>query len=338
MKSKYTIYSLVILLCVLTGNAWGANEQNTSEGDGAGVASNGSYNSFFGYYTGNKNNGDANTFVGHCAGRENNYGYFNTFIGIYAGWYNIVGSYNNFIGYAAGYVNQGNHNNFFGAEAGRKNTSGKWNIFFGHKAGYSNTTGSNNVLLGYQAGYSNIIGSGNVFLGYQAGYNEKSSNKLYINNSNAVNPLVYGNFSTKIVNINGKLGIGKKAPAYPIHLASGARVTTGGVWTNASSREYKDNIKTLSTQEALNTLEGLNPVKFVYKADRGEQHVGFIAEDVPELVATKDRKGLSSMDIVTVLTKVVQEQQKTIERQQEIISKHAEKIAQLERSFTSKVD
>ncbi|MBC8391607.1 MAG: hypothetical protein H8E17_03440, partial [Deltaproteobacteria bacterium] len=39
---------------------------------------------------------------------------------------------------------------------------------------------------------------------------------------------------------------------------------------------------------------------------------GFIAEDVPELVATKDRKGMSSMDVVAVLTRVVQEQQKTI--------------------------
>jgi cell division protein FtsB len=30
---------------------------------------------------------------------------------------------------------------------------------------------------------------------------------------------------------------------------------------------------------------------------------------VPDLVATKDRKGLSSMDIVAVLAKVVQQQQ-----------------------------
>ncbi|MBI2060130.1 MAG: hypothetical protein HYT87_10195 [Nitrospirae bacterium] len=44
-----------------------------------------------------------------------------------------------------------------------------------------------------------------------------------------------------------------------------------------------------------------------------EQYVGFIAEDVPNLVATNDRKGLSSMDLVAVLTKVVQEQQRQIE-------------------------
>ena len=41
--------------------------------------------------------------------------------------------------------------------------------------------------------------------------------------------------------------------------------------------------------------------------------VGFIAEDVPDLVATTDRKGLSSMDIVAVLTSVVKDQQKTID-------------------------
>lgn len=44
-----------------------------------------------------------------------------------------------------------------------------------------------------------------------------------------------------------------------------------------------------------------------------ESYVGFIAEDVPELVATGDRQGLSAMDIVAVLTKVVQAQQQRID-------------------------
>jgi hypothetical protein len=75
----------------------------------------------------------------------------------------------------------------------------------------------------------------------------------------------------------------------------------------------KENITELSSKEALETLANLSPVKFKYKADTEEvHHIGFIAEDVPELVATPDRKGLSSMDIVGVLTKAVQEQQKTI--------------------------
>ncbi len=58
--------------------------------------------------------------------------------------------------------------------------------------------------------------------------------------------------------------------------------------------------------------------------------MGFIAEDVPDLIATKDRKGLSPMDIVAVLTKVVQEQQKTNQEQQTVIKTLTEKLAQLE--------
>jgi hypothetical protein len=80
-----------------------------------------------------------------------------------------------------------------------------------------------------------------------------------------------------------------------------------------SSREFKENIAELDSQAALDALEQLNPMTFTYKndADSG-QNVGFIAEDVPDLVARPGRKHLSAMDIVAVLTKVVQEQQKTI--------------------------
>ena len=81
----------------------------------------------------------------------------------------------------------------------------------------------------------------------------------------------------------------------------------------------------------MDTLKSLNPVKFSYKASSDEHHVGFIAEDVPELVATKDKKGMSSMDVVVVLTKVVQEQQKTI-------AELSRKMSELERELKLKND
>ncbi len=89
-------------------------------------------------------------------------------------------------------------------------------------------------------------------------------------------------------------------------------MTINGVFSIASSREYKENIDQLTTEEAMEALEKLSPVKFSYKSGSSQRHVGFIAEESPELVATKDKKALSPMDIVAVLTKVVQEQQKTI--------------------------
>jgi hypothetical protein len=108
----------------------------------------------------------------------------------------------------------------------------------------------------------------------------------------------------------GNVGIGTTNPGYPLEMASGAHVTTAGVWTNASSREYKENIRDLSYDEATSALSSLKPSKFNYKVDKNDDYLGFIAEDVPDLVASKDRKGLSPMDIVAVLTKVVQRQQK----------------------------
>ena len=103
-------------------------------------------------------------------------------------------------------------------------------------------------------------------------------------------------------------------------MGSGAHCTVGGVWTDASSIEYKENIANLPPEKAVRVLNGLNPVTFNYKIDENEKHVGFIAEDVPELVASKYRKGLSPMDIVAVLTKVVQEQEKRIDALEKYIA------------------
>jgi hypothetical protein len=126
------------------------------------------------------------------------------------------------------------------------------------------------------------------------------------------------------IDFNGNVGIGTSSPSYPLQMASGAHVTAGGVWTDASSREYKQDISNLDGKEAKDALEALNPVRFRYKSEPEEEHLGFIGEDVPALVATNDRKGISPMDIVAVLTKVVQEQQKTI-------SELSKRIAALER-------
>ncbi|MBC8176584.1 MAG: tail fiber domain-containing protein [Deltaproteobacteria bacterium] len=136
--------------------------------------------------------------------------------------------------------------------------------------------------------------------------------------------VAYKNFV--LAPFGGYVGIGTSNPSYPLQMGSGAYVTTGGVWTNASSREYKTDIKRLSTQKAIDTLKQLDPVEFAYKTDSQEKHVGFIAEDAPELVASKDKKGMSSMDVVAVLTKVVQEQQKTI-------AELSKKMSELERQL-----
>ena len=59
--------------------------------------------------------------------------------------------------------------------------------------------------------------------------------------------------------------------------------------------------------------------------------MGFIAEDAPELVASKDRKGMSSMDVVAVLTKVVQEQQKVVQERRTTIAELSRRLVIVER-------
>ncbi len=301
MKTMIMICSVVLLLSVFTGIAVGGTEgaTNTFYGAGAGM----SIAVDKGY----------DTFIGGASGSVNTTGRDNTFLGFYAGFHNTTASYNTFLGESAGYAN----------------TTGGYNTFLGYAAGASNKTGGNNTFLGIYAGYSNTTGNNNVFLGYRAGQSETGSNRLYIANSNTSTPLICGEFDNKVLALNGKVGIGKKPTTYPLEMASGAYVTTAGVWTDASSREYKDDIEVLGAEEAFDALKELNPVTFAYKSDRTEKHVGFIAEEVPELVATKDRKGLSPMDIVAVLTKVVQEQQRTI-------ADLSDKVNTLERTLKEK--
>lgn len=94
----------------------------------------------------------------------------------------------------------------------------------------------------------------------------------------------------------------------------------GTSFVNTSSRELKDKITDLPSEKALAALSQLNPVEFVYKDDAsGDPRIGFIAEDVPELIAEPDRKSVPVMDVIALITRVVKDQQQTINDQKKSI-------------------
>ncbi len=112
-----------------------------------------------------------------------------------------------------------------------------------------------------------------------------------------------------------------------LHLANGAS-NVGGQWLNASSRSYKENINKLSSEDAMQALKGLQSVTYQFKRDKSkQQRVGFIAEDVPALLATKDKKTVDPLQIIAVLTKAVQVQGESF--QAEMKSKDA-RIVEME--------
>jgi hypothetical protein len=141
------------------------------------------------------------------------------------------------------------------------------------------TGGYSNVVASLELGQPVAGGSGtscstalNIEMPNQSGNCPDAQNRVWsIYNGSPYNSFFAGN-----------VGFGQALPTHPIEAASGAYLTAGGVWTNASSREFKKDIRPLPVDEAVETLAALAPVTFKYKTD-DEPHVGFIAEDVPEL-------------------------------------------------------
>jgi hypothetical protein len=108
----------------------------------------------------------------------------------------------------------------------------------------------------------------------------------------------------------GSIGFGVN-PAHPIHLAGGAHCFEGREWRNASSISCKKDVEDLSLDDALAALRELRPVTFTY-IHNDEVRAGFIAEEMPDLLATGDGTSLSPMEIVAVLAQVVKSQQRQI--------------------------
>lgn len=148
-----------------------------------------------------------------------------------------------------------------------------------------------------------------------------------VNAVNALTVIPSAANDNAIVITNGRIGLGVPNPTTPLELKNGAKVSAGGVWTNASSRALKHDIHGLTVADARTALAGLDPVTYAYDADPAERQVGFVAEDVPELVATNDRKTLSPMDFVAVLTRVVQDQDRQLATQAEQLRAQADELA-----------
>jgi hypothetical protein len=182
-------------------------------------------NTFIGYQAGMFNtSGNANVFVGSITGRNTSTGTLNTALGTSALTNNTIGSSNVALGRNALSANTtGSGNIAIGEGALQDKTLGNNNTIIGQQAMTFATNASSNVAVGTRAGYNNLIGTGNIFLGYEAGRNEIGNNKLYIANSNTTSPLIWGDFASNYVNINGNLGVGTSSPTQAKFVVNGSQ-------------------------------------------------------------------------------------------------------------------
>lgn len=132
----------------------------------------------------------------------------NTIVGKWAGWGSgaSTGGGNTLLGDSSAFnLTTGYENTAAGLYSMYSATTAHWDTCIGKDSCKSTTTGNNNTAVGLMALNDNVTGNGNVALGFQAGYYETGSNKLHISNVATTTPLIYGDFSTGILKINGLL-------------------------------------------------------------------------------------------------------------------------------------
>ncbi len=113
-----------------------------------------------------------------------------------------------------------------------------------------------------------------------------------------------------------KLGVGVDNPTHNIDVAGGA-YCNGTNWINGSARKFRDNIAALTPVEMADLLDDLGRaevVRYTYKSeDGGEEHIGLVAEDAPEAIATPARDGINTADAIGWLVAVAKAQQAEID-------------------------
>ena len=119
-----------------------------------------------------------------------------------------------------------------------------------------------------------------------------------------------------VIDSIGRVGIGLSNPTHPLHMGSGAHVTSGGVWTNASDISKKYDLAELDY--GLAEVLKMQPATYRYKTD-GAKSIGFIAQEmetiIPEVVSGEEgEKGIAYGLLTAVLVKALQEQQVEIEQ------------------------
>jgi hypothetical protein len=164
--------------------------------------------------------------------------------------------------------------------------------------------------LGYYAGRNLTTGSYNVIIGYSV---QAPAN-------NATHTVTIGTDGTT-------------ASTYYIY---------GSSWTGSSDRRLKHDIKPIGS--GLSFVKKLNPVEYVYNTGKGGKELGFIAQDVQQVMREEnmsqdynlvpvmqgDTLGLNYTQLIPVLTKAIQEQQAVIETQQQTIDALLRRMEALE--------
>lgn len=334
-------------------NANTTGSQNTGLGYGALAANiSGGYNTGVGRHALNANTlGEKNSAIGVGALEFNTAGTENTAIGFLSLLRNTTGSYNTSSGVgslqenstglnntSSGYLTLhdntiGSYNSGYGSAALAKNTTGGSNSSIGYFSLFYNTTGSYNTAFGTGSLVTNSTGSSLSAVGHDAdvtvdgltnatvigqGAKVSTSNTVSLGNS-SVTSWAFGIPTTSVGNA---LEVGNNSSN-----GNGAYLTKGGSWTNASSRDFKEDFEEINEEELISRINKLSIKKWKYK-NTNETHIGPIAEEFKDnfdLGLKEDNKHISTLDVSGIALKAIQilyKQNQDLKRQIEDLKTH----------------
>jgi hypothetical protein len=287
------------------------------------------YNLAIGFRVGFVNTtGNHLTGIGAGALLDNTTGSFNTAIGSDALANNISTDFNVAVGDGAltafnGTATTDGANTALGSIALVALTSGEENVAVGRRALEFATSGNNNTALGWRAGDGVLTGDGSTCLGSNTCTNNSSADNVVCIGQNSAGE----NFSNRayIPNVG----------AFTQNFSAGVvdfvtvRLSDGKLGHTASSRRYKDDIKSMG--DASELIYKLKPVTFRFKKTPEYQgdtlDYGLIAEDVAEIdpkLAIRDGKGqIESLRYLAIYNMMLNEflkEHKKVEEQQASIA------------------
>ncbi len=277
----------------------------------------GTYNTALGQFSLFSNSsGHRNVSVGYQS-LYTNVASDNTAFGYQTLYSNSTGIENVGLGKQALYTNVGASGNVaVGSNSMYHRSSGDFNTAVGHYSLHNNATGANNTVIGVNALLNSSAGSNNVAVGFSAGEYELGSDSFYVDNQDRgstagdkAGALLYGTFNatpaSQNLRINASttiaytlrvsqtstlatttlfgtllLGTTTASSSAVIFANSGASLTAGGVWTNSSDRNLKENFTDVDANDILNKIVNLPVQLWNYKVESsGIKHLGPVAQD-----------------------------------------------------------
>jgi len=229
------------------------------------------------------------------------------------------------------------------------NTTGFDNTASGTQALYSNTTGFKNLGLGREAGRFTSTGANNtdsdssVYIGFDSRPLADAQTNQIVIGSTAIglgsNSVVLGNSSITKTRLQGDVGIGTDSPSYDLEVVGKIYASDSiisNVYAGTSDIRLKQDIE--PTDKGLDAVMDLNPVsyRFISNAESEKKSYGFIAQEIekviPDVVGTRHdgMKILNYNDLISVLTKAIQEQQTEIDELKLLITDLTNRLIKLE--------